>query len=290
MAQSNPLDDYRNLPVIGPWIGKFGRVQEIMSRPCEISPEIWALAYFHSLPKLAWSLFKPDPIDATYARLGRPHRRRRNGRMRETNFLTMDAPGFRKGFQWAVFRLGNIAQRVGWYMIVVDAAFDLAINWTSTAYEFAGCDPDAGGHCLLAAPAWPVFAGETGRLLFDFASGDPTWNGVDSVNVPAGLAADVNFSLKVSPFAPIPGPIPTVEAFLKVNDFTLDGTAVTFQGGGPGTAGERHSAMRTSLRGFVREYELHYRATGAGVCDLGGTTLYAADRRLSERSLFHDPP
>ena len=140
----------REIPVVGPWISRIGRVQRIMSSQCSIDPEIWVYAYFHSVPRLAVSLLKPTAFDLATERFEAGHKKKRKRKYHVTD--TLQDNSFKVGkAAWAVFRLGEWAERLGWYMLVFDAATQLAIDWTSMAYQWSGCKSadNPWGNCAM---------------------------------------------------------------------------------------------------------------------------------------------
>lgn len=131
------------IPVVGPWLGTFGKIQRIMATPCEVSPEIWVLAFFAGAPMAVASLFKPDPFDMATERFGLAHKKKRRRRFRYGEAMRLPIVK-RRGMQWVVFTLGSLAERVGWYMLIADVAFEWAYNWSSMAYQWSGCrNPNA---------------------------------------------------------------------------------------------------------------------------------------------------
>lgn len=156
------------LPVIGPWLGRIGQVRATMATPCTVDPAVWVLAGFSGAPKLIWSLFKPDAFDLVTERFDRPHKKKRKRRFRFGGMIDDSAytPG-KKGLRWAVFNLGKLAERVGWWFLIIDASTELAVHWTSTAYIWSGCPVPQGSSAKSAAndtlgndpPTGGVFAG-----------------------------------------------------------------------------------------------------------------------------------
>lgn len=173
------------VPLIGNWVANAGKVERIITQPCEIDPAIWVTAFFNETPILLWSLVKPDPVDLTardMARTGRKglHERSRRQRKRPLFKFAVDGilPGVvrtRVPVPQALFTLGDFAQRVGWYIIVVDATSEFLVRWVSTAYQWQGClvTPDwwkgqvgdawtpAGGSGTFASPFEFETAGST---------------------------------------------------------------------------------------------------------------------------------
>lgn len=130
--------DPRRIPIIGHDIYQAGQVYRIWSQPCGIDPWIAVQASFTYTPMLLWSLFKPDWGDLTFTRGGRPHHRKGFRRFRLDGAMLAPAPT-KPGVTMALFSGYQILQRIGWYMIVVDAATDFAVNWSSMAYQWSGC-------------------------------------------------------------------------------------------------------------------------------------------------------
>lgn len=132
-----------DLPLIGPWQAKLGRIDTILATPCAVTPMAFVKGGFQSAPHVIWTLFKPDPIDSRYDLFGRPHRRKRRRRVRGAGKLDRLFNTNGAGVTNA-FKIGGLAQRAGWYMIVAEAYADLATNWTSAAYTYSGCDVNIG--------------------------------------------------------------------------------------------------------------------------------------------------
>jgi len=153
------------LPIYKSWRYKVGRAVDLWAVPCTPTPEIWVSAFFHDIPHLLWSLTKPDSMDLTFDRFGLKHKRKPKKRFNIIDDMigSSSVPGGKVGV--ALFRGAQIAQRVGWYLLVADATADFAINWVSTAYRWTGCDQAAAGYGSSI--------GKTGyRLIHDF-EGDP---------------------------------------------------------------------------------------------------------------------
>lgn len=130
--------DPRKLPFIGSGISNIGQVYDTLSTPCSIEPEIWFLAFWHGVPQLAYTLIKPEPIDYVSERFSRGHGSKRRRRFTKLGDITPRIPTGR-GLGWAIFPAFALLERLGWYLLVFDAAAQLAVNWTSTAYEWSGC-------------------------------------------------------------------------------------------------------------------------------------------------------
>lgn len=130
------------LPVVGPWFQRVGQVVDIMAVPCSPTPMMWVKGFFTQIPWLVWSLFKPDPIDATWERFGFPGATHRHGRMKvggKIQGIPITVP--RNAATTVLFKLGSLAQKVGWWFCIVDAGTKFAVNWASAVYQYAGCLP-----------------------------------------------------------------------------------------------------------------------------------------------------
>lgn len=129
--------DPRQIPFVGDQLGKLGHIYDIMSTPCDVEPAIWVKAAFHASPYLLLSLTAPECIDIDMPRAGRRHKRLRRLGFKWTQILqpTLVIRGMP-----SLVRFGfNMAERIGWHMLVVDATLDFAVNWTSMAYQLTGC-------------------------------------------------------------------------------------------------------------------------------------------------------
>lgn len=188
--------DVEKIPVIGPWIGKIGKVHQIISTSCDVKPEIWVEAAFSGVPMIAVSLFKPTAFDLITERfrgwkIGKKKRR----------FVADDILEGRKvklgKFGWAVFELGEWAERIGWYMLVIDVGLDFAVNWTSMAYQWSGCrvpgSPYAavGAYDRLSRPVAGTYATNWDTL----AEVAPCFASPDGVGVNAGVVATPTISV-----------------------------------------------------------------------------------------------
>lgn len=130
----------RKLPLIGPWASKVGNIIDIAATPCSVDPEIYVTAAFVGIPRLVWSLFKPDAYDFKYDALkgGLGNKRKRRFKAGATQDVGLPVP--KNKFTTIAFKVGDIAQKIGWYFIVVDATLDYVTYWTTAVYQMSGCD------------------------------------------------------------------------------------------------------------------------------------------------------
>lgn len=192
------------IPVIGPWIARIGKAYDIVAQPCVTDPGIWINAAFYNIPKLAHMLFKPDPIDAAYDRFSQRHRIRRTGRATVNGFTGPDVP-IPKGPAWANIKLlGDFAQRVGWYMIVIDATTEFLVNWTTTAYQFAGCLPGSPFPSEADNHAFPYYGpSDHGTLAWHTLTDPGNYISDSDWTIPVGEDATVTFTVTIGqPFLP----------------------------------------------------------------------------------------
>lgn len=127
-----------DIPIIGDDLAKIGRIIAIWADPCSPKATVWAYGFFQALPTLVASLVKPELIDINI--------RHRNGKPRKAiknrfgiDFIFRDAIIEIPVPRWVVFRVYELSQRIGWYLLVADATEDFAINWMTLAYKNAGC-------------------------------------------------------------------------------------------------------------------------------------------------------
>lgn len=167
----------QKLPIVGPWIGKFGRVADIMATPCDVDPGVWVLAFFTGAPTALFSLFKPDPFDMVTERFGGGHKKRGRRRFRWDEMVQLPKPT-KGGMSWVFFRVGSWAERLGWYMLIADVAFEWAVNWSSMAYQWSGCpDPNA---------SWGWLACDRSNISIN----DGLWAGYERTNHHGDITTD----------------------------------------------------------------------------------------------------
>jgi hypothetical protein len=130
--------DPRRIPFIGGDIYQAGQVYDIVSQGCAPDPWIAVKGFFAYTPQLLFSLLKPELWDVTFTRKGRRHRTIRRRGFEALFTVEMPAPKS-PGVYWALAHSFQLVERLGWYFIVVDATTDFAVNWSSMAYTFSGC-------------------------------------------------------------------------------------------------------------------------------------------------------
>ena len=145
-----------NIPFIGQWKAKVTHIDQMWYQPCGVTPTLMALGAFAALPELVFGLLQPDCLDYTYDRVGRPHRRRRRPTFQLESWASpLAAP--KGGVGWAMWHGAALAQKVGFYSLVVDSFANWIIAGTSMAFYFAGCDDPNQGHatsnCTDTVPA-----------------------------------------------------------------------------------------------------------------------------------------
>lgn len=131
-------------PNVGPWSAKISRIMKMWIQPCDVNAYVWMTAYMVNTPILAFALLSPDCLDYTVDRFRGGPRRRRKGKIKLAEWVKPITPGNSGIGQW-MFSLKDAAQKVGLFLLVIDATLDWVIVGTSTAYQFTGCkDPDQG--------------------------------------------------------------------------------------------------------------------------------------------------
>ena len=206
-----------DVPQLGTWVGRVGHVIDIASTPCDTSdPQILFLATWYELPRLVISLTKPDSLDLVSSRWGGQHKRRRKKKFTMLEAIAPNEP-IPKGVGWAAFSLKEWAERIGWYMLVVDATTQFAVHWTSTVYQWNGCNvPNEARARSTAVPG----------IYGPFDAGTYTFSGwevqeqhtfsadADSIDTPTGFDSAIGFSLVTKPIS-----LPVQEA--SVTSFQL---------------------------------------------------------------------
>lgn len=203
--------------------------------------------FFVNIPKLIYSFVGPDCVDAVFARVGSPHHKRRKMKFSFDGILEAEennikVPGYGK---W-LFKMANIAQRVGFYLMIIDASTEFGVNWTSTVYQYAGCRIPGGRwmtcetHSIQMAPTpspqrflWGKNLQGEGQLLAVGGTGVTSYSGMNP-----GIA----FTIKTAVWPLAGPPVGTVAAYLidehgrtvaSTGDIVPDaagkGTGTTFQ-------------------------------------------------------------
>lgn len=116
---------------------KVGAIKRMATQSCNPSASLAVLAMWSAAPTLVWSLFGPDCVDLVADRAGGGHRRRRAINFRQAGIIPGEGQG--SGFGWALFKLGSLGQRAGWYFSILDATTDFVVNWMSLAMIYDGC-------------------------------------------------------------------------------------------------------------------------------------------------------
>lgn len=212
--------DPRRIPIIGNDIYQVGQVYDILTQPCGVDPVIAVKAAFYYSPTLVWTLLKPDALDLTYDRFRRRHSFRRKKKVTVGELLR--GSGVTPGkVHWSVFALGDLAQRLGWYLIILDATTDFAVNWASMAYTWSGClTPNAnygtfGGQTLQDIE--PIFTPYYFPAFSSNADGGTGFSSLASagINQPGPFSITATTDASIAPF---PGQTGVLEkVILRVN-------------------------------------------------------------------------
>jgi hypothetical protein len=201
------------VPIIGPWYGRIGRIWNINSMPCAPEPLVIFQAAAVAAPRLLYSLFGPDCIDDAYdwlkggAKKGKgPGIKPRGGHRRGVGWKTQgskNAPGYGDGsLQDWVIPLGDLAQRIGWYMAVIDTSLEGVVNFSSLVYQYSGCKgfdtPYAQAKLNEGLPLAPF--GGVDQVVAWEKTGAHIFNvGFAELVVPSGYNPGVGFSLATGP-------------------------------------------------------------------------------------------
>lgn len=135
------------------WSMKIGRIFDLMTTPCNNDRiEMFIGAPFVNLPTLLYTLLQHECKDQLWDK-GRDAWLRmnnrggyRHGRGGTPNFKSQGEFGTNgptpKGNGYAWIRAGDFMQRIGSYLLIIDAALNWDINWMSDALEWSGCQPE----------------------------------------------------------------------------------------------------------------------------------------------------
>jgi hypothetical protein len=192
----NMLQKASDVPIIGPWLGRVGRVMQIMSVPCSPTPEIWIRAFWHATPTMLWTFVKPSPTDYVAERLGRTKKKWKLSFFPEAGQNIVP-----KGkIAWAAFSGITLLRRIGWYFTAADAVTGGLVNWVSTAYRWQGCVTPAGtmaqGTALEHGVPATLPAGDYLMDLWHFTQAVNCSTGPSGVAVPNNVKASVTWLLE----------------------------------------------------------------------------------------------
>lgn len=191
----------KQIPFVGDQIYQVGQVYQIISSACTPDPIISVLAAFHYLPTLAWSLYKPIPFDSFTEVMGRRHKRRRRLKFLPSDILAK--PTAKPGtVAWHHFRVGALAERIGWYFIVLDATTDFAVNWASMAYQWSGCQVEGTPYGIIALTTPVVFfsTGDFHQIAYNILVAQNIWGiSIGSVGAVTTGPKMAQFGLNVDP-------------------------------------------------------------------------------------------
>lgn len=224
MADWGNLDP-RRIPIIGNDIYQVGQVYDIISQPCGPDPVIAARAAFAYSPTLIWALFKPEPLDLAFDRARKGHKKIRKRRWRIADLDQVEVKTF-GGVGTALFKIASAAEKIGWYLLIADATTDWAVNWTSAAWQFQGCN--------VPNPSWGNFKGPSPFYVEPFASPTITMGSSEWSHAGNGFAFRGGVSLNgTGPYSITYSASPNILPYLgNVGQVTACTVEVTVQGGG----------------------------------------------------------
>lgn len=214
------LNKLHDIPLIGPWAGRIGKVNRILGFPCNPSPEIIVEALVVSAIHAFLSLYTPSCIDYAASRFGREKPGGRHGapgpgRTRKPKagidpfkVLPLKQIGISGDGGLFLLRAFELLRLVGFWLTVVDATTDGLVNWTSLAYQWSGC-AQPGSEMAQAHLRTPcIFLFQNAWLPVT----DWEWSGVVGVvgsqsglYIPAHKAIHISWSVSSHPPPEIPG-------------------------------------------------------------------------------------
>jgi hypothetical protein len=146
------------------WNYKIGRIAELYMTPCinGDSPWLWAAAIAWNTPQFFASFTTLDCTDYAWDKANnafgpfKRRARRRHGRGGSPRVKAdQEVPGSvlpRGGLAYAAWALAQVAQKIGFGMILIDATLDFGINFQMTYAEWNGCGtaPEINGLATVA--------------------------------------------------------------------------------------------------------------------------------------------
>lgn len=236
----------KKIPIIGGYYSKIGKIYDISTMPCTPTPEVWTLAFFYGIPRLIWALFKPDPFDETWSRVGRKRgiKRKQTFKFIDEFTIPVETTPSMQWVRWA----GDWVQRVGWWFLIVDTGVDHAVYWQSAAYAFEGCKTPGSPYAQASTttPQQDTTGMNWKRAQLAVTAAHVFSGGVGEVFIPAGFGFHAGFTIQSEENQNFPpGQRATVTAWRIRQD---DGTVIASGSTTPNKEGDKSSGA-----GFVKK-------------------------------------
>lgn len=281
-----PIQD---LPIIGPWIAKIGRIQDLWANPCSPTPEMWAKAAFTAIPNALFSPITPSEVDMAIIRVGfgGGSGGAFHGATKKFRFDVWDAiegvGEIANKPSWVRFGLGEVLAAGLWYMVIVDATLDGLINWESLAYQYAGCKVPGSpwASCQTGGPGvWIPGLGGPKFTNFALNHGNIFTASSAGINTPIGYTPTVSYSFSYDPSASPPGlePTGTVQLVDTSTGDVLDEGVMTQQA--DGTMNAQNVVLGTLQGTQAHGYALYW--TGGGFIYFNEARIDANSQKLNE--------
>lgn len=291
---------FGNIPVIGKWIGRIGRVIDIASTPCSPSAEMWVLAAWVGLPIMLLSAVKPSPTDFLFQRLGRgPGRHGAMGtsggkgmKFKFDVWAIIEGEGpSTEGVYWAVFKLGSWATRTLWYFAVADEITQGVLSWTSAAYQYQGCISPGTSFANCVAQLGPFPIGNLSNGLYDQWLAQDEFGmvaGPTGIGVPPGMDPTIfyQFSWDYSGLESVANGSPNFKLVDATSGSTVDHQQITTNNFGDQQQSGRVYGLLQGTAGHV--YQLAYDATQLGWINITGGHM-SAYSNPDRKNVFPDP-
>ena len=244
------------------WGFKLGRIADLTATPCQNNNAfIFVAAFFSAIPQALATLHTHDCSDNSwdkvknlYLPLG-PRGGGRHGRKGTPLFQgDRNLPGQGPpcgGWCQQVFRMGDLIQRIGAKLLIIDAALDLGINWMSNTLEWNGCGvpPPIQGTGSVSVPGT---YSDHGRSVPCDIAGHPGNVGIlfgiggFICSAPAGNL-EMNCNMIALPWDPFPFAGQCQVQFRVQNPSGAFLPLDQVQGGGPNSMGGASSYARASM-------------------------------------------
>lgn len=133
------------LPLVGKWATRLGRVVDIWGMPCNPTPDIWVTAAWRTIPRMLIMTIKPSAAENIHSRFGKPHGRTPKWKLSsnaEVKGIAKPTPGT---FSSALFKLSGKGLVFLQYVQFIDIATAGLLQWSSLTYTYAGCAIPGGG-------------------------------------------------------------------------------------------------------------------------------------------------
>lgn len=153
-------------PLVGPWKAKITKIDKMAVIDCVPNAMAFISGYAAGLFHVFWSVAAPSCIDSLWDRAKRGNGKHRRFSASGTSVgPNLPAPPGKAGVTGIA--LGNLAQRIGFFMAIIDGTLDGIYYGSSLVRRYSGCFNDTVPCAQLSATNVVPFLPAAGEFIFD---------------------------------------------------------------------------------------------------------------------------